>query len=229
MWQKILPIKNSVNYDFGNFTIGECNNYAYSWVENWPNWQENRFITFIGEKGAGKTHLMHLLQKKSQGVWLDHSHFSKFPSEFVKKHTLYLLDNGEYLNNDRWLFNLYNTILEANAFLVISMNIFPNEWHFTLNDWESRLKSFIIISMSLPNDEILAKILYKQFQDLGLIVDKSVINYLLCRTERSFTEVRRLANTLHHIATSTHKRLTVPLIKKYTALPSFEQKIDSES
>jgi DnaA family protein len=213
--QSFIKLNHVNDYSIDAFIVGECNQKAFNWANQWPSWDNNRFVCIIGEKGAGKTHILQLLKTKSNGTWINKDHLYGDPRDFIHTNKLYILDNADKILDERWLFDFYNLVFEKKAFWVISGTSDLNNWQGTLKDWQSRLKSFLIFKMDLPDDLTLSRVLQKELNDLGLQLDDNALKYLITRIDRSFEYVQSIAQKLDKITASKQRKLTIPALKDF--------------
>ena len=62
--QKVLPLKLRPSLKRHDFIIGRSNKEAIRWIDKYPNWKQEGLI-IIGPKFSGKSHLVSVLQLKS--------------------------------------------------------------------------------------------------------------------------------------------------------------------
>ena len=74
--------------------------------------------------------------------------------------------------------------------MLITAREAPTGFAIMLNDLISRLRALPVINLATPDDALLRAVIVKQFADRQLVVDESLIAYLLTRVERSFAAVR---------------------------------------
>lgn len=220
MIQASLPLNYSINYRAEALVVGKCNQEIVKFIKSWSVLPSNRFVAFTGEKGSGKTHLLHALGVYAKGLWLQKNCLQISPRDIISQNQLYILDDADQVQDFNWLFDFYNVILEKNAFWTISGRNPVKSWSNELKDWQSRLISFLSFHLELPDDEIMAKVLTKQLYDRGLIIDDLTIKYLLCRIDRSFTSIQNIATILDQASAKQQRRLTIPLLKEILGNPS---------
>ena len=98
---------------------------------------------------------------------------------------------------------------------MITSNIFINDYNFRLNDLLSRLRSFINITLDLPDDELLTNLMIKLFHDKQIIVkNPEIFNYIIKRANRSYADIFSLINKIDKLLLKKNKQLTIPLIKE---------------
>ena len=62
--QEILKFDYDQNFKDQDFYVSKSNEFSFLLLNSWPKWEKN-FINLIGEKFSGKSHLVSVLQLKS--------------------------------------------------------------------------------------------------------------------------------------------------------------------
>jgi chromosomal replication initiation ATPase DnaA len=217
MSQYALGLSLPAIFSDRNFVVSGCNQDAHQWIMSWPKWPAHGFI-LTGPKACGKSHLAH--------IWAQQSHASIIPAhELTESHLTdiahhLVIEDIETITSQEVLLHAYNITRERNHSLLMTCHAPAQQLPFTLADLTSRLLSLPSAAIQTPDDLLIAAILRKQFADRQLKIDDDIIAYLLPRIDRSFIEIKNLIEALDHAALAQHKRLTIPFIRQYLALPS---------
>ena len=83
-----------------------------------------------------------------------------------------------------------------------------------LKDLISRISSFTNIEIKLPDDELIKKILVKQFSDRQLSIDKQYIEYISLRIERSYLAINNVVKIIDQLTLKYKKPVNYNLIKE---------------
>ena len=94
------------------------------------------------------------------------------------------------------LLHLYNRVVEAEGWLLLTGREPPGRWPMTLPDLTSRLRALPTVILAPPDDALLASVLVKLFSDRQLSVPEDVVPMLLSRIERSFAAARLVVAAL---------------------------------
>ena len=86
-------------------------------------------------------------------------------------------------------------------------------WSLALPDLRSRLLTAWSVTISPPDDQLLAALLVKQFADRQLRVDAGVVAFLVNRIERSFAGVRAVVAALDRASLRARRPVTMPLAR----------------
>lgn len=217
-----FPIFTSQSFD--DFAIGECNADAVKHLKMWPNWQHHGLI-IVGPNYCGKTHLLQSFKKLTGGLVL---HPEKLPeidvllTELDKSRPIVLIDNAHDITNETALFHIFNSLKEIDGWLLLTSSKPPQQWNVQLPDLSSRLISVPVVKILSPDEGLLKAVLIKQFADRQLMVNDTVINFLITRMERSFEGVQRLVDYLDKAALLKGKNITVPLARE--VIKSYDEK-----
>ena len=189
-----LPHAESLTRD--NFLEGPANEAALALIERWPDWP-NRIMLLAGEEGSGKSHLA--------SIWAEHSGARSIAAHALTAASvpsalatgaLVVEDLKENGFDERALFHLMNLAREDDAFVLITARVPPSAFEIELRDLRSRLRAVPVVPLAPPDDLLLRALIVKFCADRQLVVDESVVSYLLLRIERSFAAARRAVERL---------------------------------
>jgi len=89
------------------------------------------------------------------------------------------------------------------------------EHNFLLKDLVSRLKTFNLLRINLPDDDLIINLIIKLLHDKQIIIkNEEIFHYILKRIERSYEEVFLLIENIDKLSLEKKRELTIPLIKK---------------
>ena len=112
------------------------------------------------------------------------------------------------------LFNFINDLKASNGFLLVTSKKPLNQLEWSLQDLISRFKSFTSIEIKKPNQNLLKKIMIKQFNDRQLSINIEVVEYILKRINRTYQSVSDIVKLIDKISFEEKTPLTIPLVKK---------------
>ena len=89
------------------------------------------------------------------------------------------------------------------------------EHNFLLKDLVSRLKTFNLLRIDLPDDDLIINLIIKLLHDKQIIIkNEEIFHYILKRIERSYEEIFLLIENIDKLSLEKKRELTIPLIKK---------------
>ncbi|MCT4655276.1 MAG: DnaA/Hda family protein [Cohaesibacter sp.] len=205
----ILPHDEALGRD--DFLAGPSNEAALTLIDRWPDWP-SRWILLAGPVGAGKSHLARIWQEASHAriVTLDEVNKSD-PTQLVRSGAVVVEDADGPERQDTALFHLLNAAREADAFVLMTARAWPDAWGVALPDLASRLRLTTLIELHEPDDDLLKVVLVKLFADRQLVVETSVIDFIVLRMERSIAAALRLVDAMDREAMARQKSITRPL------------------
>jgi DnaA regulatory inactivator Hda len=216
MSQYALNISHTPVFSDSNFVVSACNREAWQWLESWPNWPAHGFYLY-GPQGSGKSHLAHIWARKAQASILDCA--SVTDDDITSLRGNLLLEDIERLQDEQFLFHLYNASKEQGSHLLLTSRLSARDLPFRLPDLTSRINALPSAAIAEADDEALAAALRKQFADRQMKVADDVIAYLLPRTSRSFYKIRELVEKLDRASLAERKSLTIPYVRHFLSLP----------
>ena len=193
-----------------DFLTLPCNEASVQMLQSWPSWPMHA-MALVGPKGSGKSHLGHAWSTEAGAIHLtpemDITTLSEGANLFIDD-----ADSGKY--DEDMLFHVYNWTKETSGSLLMTGQTAPNRWNVALKDLVSRLATVHVTSIGSPDEEALMMILSKLFSDRQLVVDETIVNYLISRMERSFEMAIRVVAEMDHTGLAKKRRLTRVLAKE---------------
>ena len=85
---------------------------------------------------------------------------------------------------------------------------------FKLADLQSRLNIIPAIAIGEPDDEMLAALIVKLFNDRQIMISQETLNYILQNIERSFSFAIKLVEEADFISLAKKRAMSVSIIKE---------------
>ena len=191
-----------------DFFVSTSNKKAYSFILNKKI--DNKKILLIGPNKSGKTHLGKIWQKNNNAV----SYENNLEIILNYKKNIFIDDFLKNINEEQ-IFHLINhcSINKLTILLTSKKEVF--EHNFLLKDLVSRLKTFNLLRINLPDDDLIINLIIKLLHDKQIIIkNEEIFHYILKRIERSYEEIFLLIENIDKLSLEKKRELTITLIKK---------------
>lgn len=196
-----LPVRPALGREA--YFVSPTNSEALAAIDAWESWPNRRHL-LLGPRGSGKTHLAHVWAALSGAkIFTAKDLTSDAVPDLTGPIALEDLDQGM---DEAALFHLLNLALAEGRPLLLTSTTPPT---MTLPDLASRISAIPVARIAAPDDELLAAVLIKHFEDRQLVVNPKVIDYLIPRIERSFEAARTIAQALDQAALAKGRAVTV--------------------
>ncbi len=191
-----------------DFFVSTSNKEAYSFILNKKI--DNKKILLIGPNKSGKTHLGKIWQKNNNAV----SYENNFEIILNYKKNIFIDDFFKNINEEQ-IFHLINHCSINKLTILLTSNKEVFEHNFLLKDLVSRLKTFNLLRINLPDDDLIINLIIKLLHDKQIIIkNKEIFHYILKRIERSYEDTFLLIENIDKLSLEKKRELTIPLIKK---------------
>ena len=216
--QLVLNLGHRTALGRDDFLVSDCNRYAVSWIDKWPNWPDSGLVIW-GPEASGKSHLGHVWMSRIDAPILTVNDLdTKEPPDLVTPYRAIYIDDlaGVAGNPEREVafLHVYNLILEQGKYILLSSRTPPGRCHIKLADLRSRLNSLPAVMITSPDDGVLGAVLLKLFSDRQLEVGIEVIQFAITRMVRSFAAAEKLVHAVDLTALASKRRVTIPLLRE---------------
>ena len=211
--QTLLKFELEQNFAYDDFFVSKCNFFVFSFIESWPKWEKN-ILNIYGEKFSGKSHLSQIFKKKNKAIIIKTEEINE---EFFNKMRFYeniILDNLEYISNEKILYSIFNFVEQYNKYLIINSNKPINSINFELPDLKSRLNNCIFAKIDKPDDDMIFALVLKHFSDRQIKIEKKIIEYITKRIERSYGKILDFIYKVDQFSLINKKPIDYKSIKK---------------
>ena len=191
-----------------DFFVSTSNQKAFNFILNKKI--DNKKILLIGPNKSGKTHLGKIWQKNNNAI----SYENNFEIILNYKKNIFIDDFFKNINEEQ-IFHLINHCSINKLTILLTSNKEVFEHNFLLKDLVSRLKTFNLLRINLPDDDLIINLIIKLLHDKQIIIkNKEIFHYILKRIERSYAEIFLLIENIDKLSLEKKRELTIPLIKK---------------
>ena len=210
--QTIIKFNYDKNLSKDDFVVSKSNKHIFEFLDMWPKWEKN-FINIIGEKLSGKTHLTNIFINKNKGIKIKAKSLSNDHLKKIKIYQNIILENLTTDVDEKLLYSLLNLIEQDNKYLITTSFNPIVDIDFKLNDLKSRTKSFILLNIEKPDDELIFAIILKNLSDRQILLDKKLINYIIKRIDRSYSKIHDFIYKIDQLSLKKKKSVDLNIIK----------------
>jgi chromosomal replication initiation ATPase DnaA len=190
-----------------DFLVSPANSLAFSAVRQWPDWPSHSLL-LVGPPGSGKSHLLAIWKERAAAAAVGPGQIPTLSALVDMAPRAFALDDADRVVDETALFHFLNFVNESGAFLLMSARRAPSASHVRLPDLLSRLRRSPVIEIGAPDDELMLQVLEKLFRDRQLVVDRSLLEYVGLRLERSLDAARRFVCALDREALARGRPVT---------------------
>ena len=192
-----FPMKRSFARE--DFVPGTSNEAALAFVDGWPQWPA-RVCALWGPSGSGKTHLSQIWKSTADAVEIAPTDLTSDRVAELAASAHILIDEVGQNDNGAGLFHLINFINQTSGWLLLTGEQAPQRWPTAIPDLHSRLTAIPGVSLELPDEALMARVLLKLSGDRQLKFPEALIDYLVPRLRRSFVDAERLVILMDFLA-----------------------------
>lgn len=205
-----FPFESRCSYAREDFVPGEANAEALAFVDAWPAWPA-RVCALWGPVGSGKTHLGEIWRKQSSAEALDVRALDVETVAGLAAGGAFFVDDVDGVEGGAALFHLLNFVNQTNGWLLMTGCQAPQHWPTKVPDLHSRLTAVPGVSLDVPDEGLIARVLLKLFGERQLKVPEALIDYLVPRLERSFADAERIVVLVDRLALQQKRNISVDI------------------
>ena len=211
--QQIIKFNYDQNFKDDDFYVSKSNQHIFNFLTIWPKW-EKKFININGENFSGKTHLINIFLKKFKGIKFEASSFDNQNLKEIKIYENIVLENVNKNIDEKLFYTLFNIIDQDNKYLILTSIEPIVNINFKLIDLKSRFKNFLLFNIEKPDDELMFALILKNLSDRQISLDKKLINYIVKRIERSYSNIFDFIYKIDEISLKKKKSIDFKIIKE---------------
>ncbi|MSO98250.1 MAG: DNA replication protein [Rhodospirillaceae bacterium] len=200
-----------------DYFVGPGNAEAVAWIDRWPNWTHH-VLGLFGPAGCGKSHLAQVFAARTSAkAVLAQALRVADVGDLVVANSALVLEDADAGVDEPALFHLYNAVIEAKGWLLLTGREAPSRWAVQLPDLRSRLAGLVAVRIEAADDDMMQAVLVKLFADRQLNVSPDVVSYLTRHMDRSFASARRIVDLADRESLAGQRSVTVPFVKELLA------------
>ena len=211
--QLILNFDYDQNFKDQDFYVSKSNEYSFKLLNSWPKWEKN-FLNLIGEKFAGKTHLINIFLKKFKGIKIEASNINNHILKEIKIYENIVVENLNKDINENLFYTLLNIIEQDNKYLIVTSKKPIVDFSYQLDDLNSRSKNFLLSSIEKPDDDLMFALILKNLSDRQISIDKKLIDFIIKRIDRSYGKIFDFIYKIDEISLKRKKAIDFKIIKE---------------
>lgn len=225
--QLVLALDHAPALSREDFLIGPGNRDALATILGWPTWQ-TPFVLLEGPAGSGKTHLVEIWRARSDARIIPATELTELTGEdLTLAEAVAVEDIDRVEGRDAALFHLLNRARERGATVLLTARDGAKVRSAALPDLASRLRAAQPLTLTAPDDDLLARVMIKLFADRQLVVAPALVAQLLNRSERTFAAaavlVRRLDEAALAAGRPISRQMASRILGEEFALSEFEE------
>ena len=211
--QLILNFNYDQNFKNLDFYVSKSNMNVFNLINNWSKKNE-KFLNIIGEKFCGKSHLINIFLEKNKGLKIDSN---KLNDDFLKKIKFYkniILEDLTLSINEKLFYSLINIVEVEDKNLIVTSDVSIVKLDFILSDLKSRSKNFTLANIENPDDDLIFALLLKNLSDRQISIDKKLIDYIIKRIDRSYSNISDFIYKIDELSLKKKKSIDFKIIKQ---------------
>lgn len=178
-----LPLRPALGAE--DFIVSASNAEAVKMIDRWPHWPAPALI-LCGPAGSGKTHLGHVWRMVSAARLIKAAGLTEeLALELAAGRGALVESVDTELGSETALFHLLNLAKEQGFHVLITARKLPGKWRIALPDLRSRVRSFPVAEIGLPDENLLRAVLVKLLGDRQLPATPHGVNHLVRHMDRS--------------------------------------------
>lgn len=213
--QLALNLGYVTRYERKDLIVSRANCAAIALIDQWPAWYAPVTV-LVGAKGSGKSHIANIWAEVAGAV---RSFSLASAVEAAMAGNCILLENldANFIDDEVNFFHLLNVIqqnfaVNKRSSLFITAYKRPAEWNLKIADLISRLRVINLVEIGLPDDVLLRGVLLKLLSDRQLIIDPTIVEYIVRRVERSLFDLNNLVDKLDKLSLQERRAISKQMV-----------------
>ena len=211
--QLILSFDHDQNFKNLDFYVSKSNAHVFNLINNWQTINE-KFLNIIGEKFCGKSHLINIFLEKNKGLKINSDELNNHYLKKMKFYKNIIIEDLTPNINEQLFYSLINIVEAENKSLIVTSDVSIVEMNFKLTDLKSRSKNFTLTSIENPDDDLIFALVLKNLSDRQISIDKKLIDYIIKRIDRSYSNISDFIYTIDQLSLKKKKSIDFKIIKE---------------
>ena len=210
--QLILSFDYEQNFKNLDFYVSKSNAHVFNLINSWQMVNE-KFLNISGEKFCGKSHLINIFLDKNKGLKINSDELNNHYLKKIKFYKNIVLEDITSNINEQLFYSLINIVEAENKSLIVTSDISIVDMDFKLPDLISRSKNFTLTSIEGPDDDLIFALVLKNLSDRQISIDKKLIDYIIKRIDRSYSNISDFIYTIDQLSLKKKKSIDFKIIK----------------
>ena len=211
--QLILSFDHEQNFKNLDFYVTKSNAHVFNLINNWQKLKE-KFLNIIGEKFCGKSHLINIFLEKNKGLKINSDELNNHYLKKLKFYKNVIIEDLTPNINEQLFYSLINIVEAENKSLIVTSDVSIVDIDFKLPDLKSRSKNFTLTSIEGPDDDLIFALVLKNLSDRQISIDKKLIDYIIKRIDRSYSNISDFIYTIDQLSLKKKKSIDFKIIKE---------------
>ena len=211
--QLILSFDHDQNFKNLDFYVSKSNAHVFNLINNWQTINE-KFLNIIGEKFCGKSHLINIFLEKNKGLKINSDELNNHYLKKMKFYKNIIIEDLTPNINEQLFYSLINIVEAENKSLIVTSDVSIVDMDFKLPDLKSRSKNFTLSSIEGPDDDLIFALVLKNLSDRQISIDKKLIDYIIKRIDRSYSNISDFIYTIDQLSLKKKKSIDFKIIKE---------------
>ena len=211
--QLILSFDHEQNFKNLDFYVTKSNAHVFNLINNWQKINE-KFLNIIGEKFCGKSHLINIFLEKNKGLKINSDELNNHYLKKMKFYKNIIIEDLTPNINEQLFYSLINIVEAENKSLIVTSDVSIVDMDFKLPDLKSRSKNFTLTSIEGPDDDLIFALVLKNLSDRQISIDKKLIDYIIKRIDRSYSNISDFIYTIDQLSLKKKKSIDFKIIKE---------------
>ncbi|WP_068312290.1 hypothetical protein [Polycladidibacter hongkongensis] len=201
----VLPHEEALGAD--DYLVSQTNKAAFLLVNQWPEWP-SPVIVLTGPQGAGKTHLVNAWHERSGAAICKAKDLTEAKVAELVANGPVAIEDLHHGFDERAVFHLFNAVRQIGSFMLMTTRTPPASFELQVPDLVSRFRAATPVEVQEPDDMLLRLVMTKLFADRQVVVDPTLIDFLVVRIERSLSAVQNVVEALDRQALANGTKIS---------------------
>ena len=211
--QLILSFDHEQNFKNLDFYVSKSNAHVFNLINSWQMVNE-KFLNISGEKFCGKSHLINIFLDKNKGLKINSDELNNHYLKKIKFYKNIVLEDITSNINEQLFYSLINIVEGENKSLIVTSDVSIVDMDFKLPDLKSRSKNFTLANIEGPDDDLIFALVLKNLSDRQISIDKKLIDYIIKRIDRSYSNISDFIYTIDQLSLKKKKSIDFKIIKE---------------